>query len=81
MRFLQPGAGRPAAGAAALQMGAAAGIRGGGGDWEKRLEAGAGPGGGEHQGSVRVQVQLAGARLGVCVSVADTRGAAREEAV
>lgn len=45
MRFLQPGAGRPAAGAAALQMGAAAGIRGGGGDWEKRLEAGAGPGG------------------------------------
>lgn len=45
MRFLQPGAGRRAAGAAALQMGAAAGIRGGGGDWELRLEAGAGPGG------------------------------------
>lgn len=43
MRFLQPGAGRRAAGAAALQMGAAAGIRGGGGDWELRLEAGAGP--------------------------------------
>lgn len=79
MRFLQPVAGRPAAGAAALQMGAAAGIRGVG-DREQRLEAGAGPGG-EHQGSVRVQVQLAGARLGVCVSVADTRGAAREEAV
>lgn len=46
----------------------------------KRLEAGAGPGG-EHQSNVRVRVQLAGARLGVCVSVADTRGAAREAAL
>lgn len=39
MRFLQPGAGRPAAGAAALQMGAAAGIRGGG-DWEQQAAQG-----------------------------------------
>lgn len=75
MRFLQPGAGRRAAGAAALQMGAAAGIRGGGGDWELRLEAGAGPGG-EHRGSVHAQVQLAGTRLGVRVSVAGVRGTA-----
>lgn len=42
-RFLQrePGVGRPAAGAAALQMGAAAGIRGGGGG-ELRIGARAG---------------------------------------
>lgn len=56
-------------------MGAAAGIRGGGGDWELRLEAGAGPGG-EHRGSVHAQVQLAGTRLGVRVSVAGVRGTA-----
>lgn len=44
-------------------------------DWELRLEAGAGPGG-EHRGTVHAQVQLAGARLGVRVSVAGARGTA-----
>lgn len=75
MRFLQPGAGRPAAGAAALQMGAAAGIRGGG-DGELRLEAEAGPGRASTEEVCARLVQRAGTSLGVRVSVADARGAA-----